>query len=119
MAFVATNASSYADKVVGDGECVAFVKECSGAPVTTKWVPGVKVKDNDVASGTAIATFKDGKYPSQKGYHVRSLSVRMTKRIVVWDQWKGQPVHKRTIGFMAGEGKPSNDGDAYSVIETS
>ncbi len=95
MAFLATNASSYADKVVGDGECVAFVKECSGAPVTTKWVPGVKVKDNDVASGTAIATFKDGKYPSQKGYHAAIFVSKDDKGIVVWDQWKGQPVHKR------------------------
>jgi len=37
--------------------------------------------------------------------------------ITVWDQSLGNPVSKRKIRFKGGEGKPSNDGDAYSVIE--
>jgi hypothetical protein len=39
--------------------------------------------------------------------------------IHVWDQWKGQPVHKRWIRFQGGVRgvKPVNDGDTYYVIE--
>lgn len=37
--------------------------------------------------------------------------------MTVWDQWKGQPVHQRSIRFRGGQGSASNDGDAYSVIE--
>ena len=69
--------------------------------------------------GTAIATFnKSGKYASlPTGNHAAIYVSQDDKGLVVYDQWKGQPVHKRTIRFKNGVGSVSNDGDAFSVIE--
>jgi len=57
MSYVAPHPEQYAGQVVGDGQCVAFVKASSGAPVTSMWKRGQKVKGNNVSKGTAIATF--------------------------------------------------------------
>jgi hypothetical protein len=39
----------------------------------------------------------------------------------VYDQWRGQPVHKRLIRFEGGEGakkgNKSNNGNLYRVIQ--
>ena len=105
-------------KVIGDGHCVAFVRTCSKAPETAKWKAGKKVRGADIAKGTAIATFKSGKYSSaETGNHAAIYDGQDEKGIFVWDQWKGQPVHRRQIEFRGGKGSPSNDGDAFSVIE--
>jgi hypothetical protein len=120
MAFIAQNPESFAGQVVDDGQCVAFVKEASGAPQTALWREGQKVRGAGIASGTAIATFIEGVYPSHAhGNHAAIYVDQNDAGLVVWDQWKGQPVHKRTIHFRGGDtDNPSNDGDAFSVIET-
>ena len=45
----------------------------------------------------------------------------MTDGIWVYDQWQGQPVHKRLIRFEGGSGakwgSKSNDGGRFAVIE--
>lgn len=119
MAFIAQNPEKYEGQVVGDGQCVAFVKEASEAPQTSQWKEGEKVKGADIAKGTAIATFIDGVYPSHaRGNHAAIYVEQNDAGIVVWDQWKGQPVHKRTVYFRGGDSNNlSNDGDAFSVIE--
>lgn len=119
MAFIASDPENYEGQVVGDGQCVAFVKDASGAPRTSLWKEGEKVKGAQIDKGTAIATFIEGVYPSlDTGNHAAIYVEQNADGLVVWDQWTGQPVHKRTIYFRGGTGKLSNDGDAFSVIET-
>jgi hypothetical protein len=118
MAFIAPNPENYKDQVVDDGQCVAFVKEASGAPQTSLWKEGEKVRSSEILTGTAIATFINGVYPSHShGNHAAIYVEQVADGLVVWDQWTGQPVHKRTIHFRDGVGDLSNDGDAFSVIE--
>lgn len=119
MSFIAPDPESYAGQVVDDGQCVAFIKEASGAPQTSLWKEGIKVRGATIPTGAAIATFIDGIYPSHAhGNHAAIYIEQNSDGLVVWDQWTGQPVHQRTIHFRAGVGEPSNDGDAFSVIET-
>jgi hypothetical protein len=111
---------SYDGQTVGDGQCVAYVKESAGAPATSKWAEGTKVKGGDIPTGTAIATFQNGKYTNDTGgkSHAAIYISQDDTGLLVWDQWTGQPVHKRTITFANGTKPPRNDGDAFSVIET-
>jgi hypothetical protein len=119
MAFIAPNPEDYEGEVVGDGQCVAFVKEASGAPQTALWRRGADVKGADIPKGTAIATFDNDKYLSlPHGNHAAIYVDQNAEGLIVWDQWVGHPVSQRTIHFKGGEGYPSNDGDAFSVIET-
>ncbi len=104
------------DKVYGDGECVALVREWTGAPETAKWKKGAQVKGNtNLRIGTAIATFnKEGKYEG----HAAMYQGQNDKAITVIDQWKGRKANYRDIRFQGGKAtKVSNDGDAYYVIE--
>lgn len=110
--------SKHAGKIIGDGQCVAFVRSCSGAPPSSQWREGSRVRGAGLSSGTAIATFVNGKYPDENtGQHAAIYIKQDTMGIEVWDQWVGQPVHKRVIQFKGGQGSRSNDGDAFSVIE--
>ncbi len=118
MSYKAIGLTKYKNTVVGSGQCVAFVKVCAKAPATSFWKGGVKVKGNSIGKGTAIATFVDGKYlNNSSGNHAAILIEETDIGLQVWDQWIGQPVHIRTIRFKGGGGSPSNDGDAFSVIE--
>lgn len=122
MPYVAPNPQSYSSKVVGSGQCVAFVQKASGAPQTILWSMGDKVKgDLTLPKGTAIATFGvQGKYTnSLDGTSHAAIYVSQDAiGITVWDQWTGQPVHQRVIRFRGGAAgvKPVNDGDAFYVI---
>jgi hypothetical protein len=119
MSYIANNPESYAGQVVGDGQCVAFVRQCSNAPVSSQWAKGVPVKTSNVAQSTAIATFDDdGNYPdSPTGQHAAIFIGKDGQGIWVWDQWVGQPVHKRLIRYKGLQGSWSNDADRFSVIE--
>ena len=44
MAYIAKDPESYKDTVVGTGQCVPFVQKASGAPVTSAWKRGTKVR---------------------------------------------------------------------------
>lgn len=119
MSYIAEDPGAYKDQVIGNGECVAFVKSAAGAPATGLWTEGKKVKGADIPTGIAIATFQDGKYQNDTGgkSHAAIYVSQDKDGLRVWDQWKGQPVHQRTITFSNGAKPPRNDGDAYSVIE--
>lgn len=106
--------------VVGDGQCVALVQQCSRAPHTSQWRQGAPVRGNlGIQRGTAIATFENGKYPNQRhGNHAAIYISQDSKGIQVYDQWLGKeqmPIHVRTIRW--GGEDPSDDGNAFSVIE--
>ena len=121
MSYVCSNPESYKGKVVGDGNCVAFVKEAAKAPETRKWKQGASVKgDVTLKAGTAIATFNEkGEYPNKAhGNHAAIYLNQDLSGLVVLDQWqlKGA-VSQRLIAFRGGKGSPSDDGDAFSVIE--
>lgn len=120
MSYVAASPESYSGQVVGDGQCVAFVKAASGAPATSLWKQGALVKNSSIPAGTAIATFDpNGTY----GNHTDGTSHgaiyvgQNAAGLQVWDQWTGQPVHQRTIRFQNGAAKPVNDGDKFYVVE--
>lgn len=119
MAYICSNPESYDGKLVGTGQCVAFVQECTNAPNTSLWKEGKKVKGAILDKGTAIATFVDGKYPNNStGNHAAIYVEQEAAGIWVYDQWVKQGmVKKRLIRFKGGVGSPSNDGDAFSVID--
>src|SRR5207249_2984970 len=97
--YVARSLENYVNKIVGSGECVAFVREASGAPASSAWQEGVKVHGaSDLSRGTAIATFENGHYMNYTtGNHAAVYLSQDDHGIRVMDQWRGQPVHERTI----------------------
>lgn len=125
MPYIATDIEHRkSSTLVGTGQCVALVQAWAGAPTTGIWQEGIKVKGNDalIAKGTAIATFVDGSYASNPtGNHAAIYLGQDQFGIRVIDQWTNSrgahPPQERTIRFRGGEGSPSNDGDAFSVIE--
>jgi hypothetical protein len=121
LAYVCSTPEVYDGKKIGSGECVAFVQTAALAPNTSTWKKGVAVKGNmNLIKGTAIATFdSNGKYANLKtGNHAAIYVSQDSIGIWVYDQWRTQgAVRKRQIRFKGGVGRPSNDGDAFSVIE--
>jgi hypothetical protein len=122
MGWVATAPASYVGKTVGSGQCVAYVQAACGAPHTGEWRRGilVKGKGKEIPSGTAIATFDpNGTYGNHEDgrSHAAVFDQELPDGLRVWDQWKGQPVHSRTIQFEHGNNpKDVNNGDRFYVI---
>ena len=126
MAYVYSDAESLATKpTVGTKQCVALIKEFTSAPPTAMWKEGKAVKGNLLlAKGTAIATFINGKYPNHaSGNHAAFYISQDSLGIWVVDQWStSKTIQKRRLTFK-GQDKngsfltPSNNGDAFSVIE--
>jgi hypothetical protein len=124
MAYIASSPETHKGEAVGTGQCVAFVQKASGAPLTSQWHRGIRVKGNgeQIEKGTAIATFdSNGVYGNHMDgtSHAAIYVGQEADGIQVWDQWLGQPVHQRTLHFHGGapDVKPVNDGDAFYVID--
>jgi hypothetical protein len=121
--YMAARLEAFEGRVVGAGYCVDFVKAAAGAPRTAAWHEGPAVRGNPhIARGTAIATFEsDGSYTNESGNHAAIYLYQDERGIWVYDQWQGQPVHKRLIRFKSGSsgkrGSKSNDGRRFAVIE--
>jgi hypothetical protein len=121
--YIASRPEAFDGRVVGAGHCVDFVKASAGVPRTAAWQEGAEVYGNpDIARGTAIATFEsDGSYTSESGNHAAIYLYQDERGIWVYDQWQGQPVHKRLIRLEGGSGSmwgsKSNDGARFAVIE--
>jgi hypothetical protein len=92
-------------------ECVALVKYACGAPRTTNWRQGAKVKGASIAYGTAIATFSGGRYSGHGAIYLGQNSVG----IQVFDQWNGHAASPRTIRWN-GSGVVNN-GNAYYIVQ--
>ncbi|MBU6257761.1 MAG: BPSL0067 family protein [Burkholderiales bacterium] len=130
MPHVLPAAESYRGRAYRDGngntECVEFIKQTLGAPVTSAWRQGVQVQKlaarerDPIAKGTAIATFVSGVYPQHgsTGKHAAIYLGQNADGIQVMDQWRSQgQVLPRTIPWVARRPGLSNDGTAFSVIE--
>jgi hypothetical protein len=113
-------------KQAGQQECVVLVqKMLPGINQTKTWRPGASIRaagDPPLQPGTAIATFRDGKYTNKSGYHAAIfLGYGKDKwgrdGIVVYDQWRGQPAQRRVIAFNPGAASASNNAGAFSVIQ--
>ncbi len=103
-------------------ECVEFIRQTLSAPATRFWKEGRKITKGDLTplSGTAIATFVDGKYPQEgnTGKHAAIYLGQDKDGIQVLDQWKKQGhVEKRTIPWKPLSPGASNDGSKFSIIE--
>ncbi|KNY29308.1 BPSL0067 family protein [Pseudobacteroides cellulosolvens] len=125
MPYIYSSAESLVNHTkAGSGQCVALVQIYAGAPhgASENWKQGVKVRDNtDIAVGTAIATFIDGRYPNLRtGNHAALYLSQDNRGVWVVDQnipkYNGK-IGKRYIRFKGGVGSASNDGDQYYVIE--
>lgn len=108
----------------GHTECVVFVQQAAGAPVTARWERGLKVSEagpDEIPRGTAIATFDaNGKYPTDKlGKHAAIYLTHDETAIRVLDQWDDQgEVLPRPIWFGRPAGTPrQNDANTFYVIE--
>jgi hypothetical protein len=120
MSWTAESPHRHEGRVVGSGQCVAYVQQICGMPHTSHWRRGRQVRGGAVDPNTAIATFDaDGRYGNHTDgrSHAAVFLMETETGLLVWDQWGGQPVHSRTIRFHGGAGKKANDGDAYYVIE--
>ncbi|AKU23472.1 BPSL0067 family protein [Massilia sp. NR 4-1] len=107
---------------VGSHECVALVQHYAGLPTTMHWKMGTSVKGNmALPARTAIATFKERRYQNRRtGNHAAFYLGQEQFGIWVIEQFRRVPkglIRKRFIAFRGGQGNPSDDGDAYSVIE--
>ena len=114
----AENPAQYLGRIVGDGHCVALVREACKAPHTSKWKKGEKV-NSLTETGTAIATFGSNNTYENKtdgSSHAAILVAAQLEGLQVIDQWIGHPTARRMIRFKQGEGDPVNDGDAFYVI---
>lgn len=112
---------------LGTRQCVALVKYYTKAPAASLWKEGAEVRGNlNLAVGTGIATFVNGKYPNlPHGNHAAFYIGQDATGIIVVDQWKSvkRPnIGRRTLLFRGklknGEYlEPEDNGDAFSVIE--
>lgn len=119
---------------VGTTDCVALVQFYAGLPDHRLWKAGTQVLDNPkIQPGTAIATFVNGRYPSNDtGNHAAFFLRHDAPGVGFWvvDQWKdkeGQrvrPVSRRLISARRlkqnADGTwpyASDNADAFSVIE--
>lgn len=134
MPFIYANAGALAGKTrVGTKECVALVQHYTAVGHTTTWRAGESVLGNPrLKIGTAIATFRNGRYKSSKSNNHAAFFLRHESGgIVVVDQWKDDPARpdvKREIGMRIirprggpfGDGTWPNESDnanAFFVIE--
>ncbi len=76
---------------------------------------GVKVKGSKIKPGTAIASFRNGRFNQDHA----AISVEETPEgLVVWEQYNNPPKAwgKRTLRFSNNNDR-SNNGNLFSAIE--
>jgi hypothetical protein len=112
---------------VGDSECVALIRQLTPAPATFFWRKGEAVMgDRTLASGTAIATFVNDKWPSKpRGNHAAFYLGQVSDGMYIMDQWNrsDKKVISSRFIYRLGKNKDgsyvrlSDNADAFSVIE--
>lgn len=108
----------------GRAECVQLLKSLMAAPRTLLWKEGRKLKASwdRIQPGTAIATFRKGRYP-QKGRGPGNKHAAIFLRashagIYVFDQFAGKTdAEERFIPWHhPRDPRPSNNAAAYSTV---
>lgn len=122
MPVIARQHERHYGRSIGNGHCVAFVREVTGLGPTATWRRGEQVRGGGHAYGTAIATFDpDGRYGNHIDgrSHTAILLAEQDDGLLVADQWVGHNVNQRTIRFRGGRVATNavNDGDCYYVVE--
>jgi len=128
MPFIYTRVDSLQlHEKVGTKQCVALIQAFTGAGNTSSWRQGARVLDNkDILKGTAIATFVRGIYPNHAhGNHAAFFLRHGPKGFWVMDQWADPIKELVSSRFIPTRGKskdgtfvrPSDNADAYSIIE--
>lgn len=126
MLYIYENAESLEKlPTVGTKQCFALIKQFTKAPPSSLWKAGKPVKGNlHLMTGTAIATFIDGKYPNHgSGNHAAFYVGQDAAGILVVDQWlTSGTIKKRRLPFLGQDKQgrfinPNNNGDAFSVVE--
>lgn len=100
---------------VGDKECVALVQVWAHAPhgAISSWHRGEKVLGAiHLSRGTAIATFQNGHYEGHAAIYLGENH----DGIQVFDQWRTQRPHERTI-YSSGRRGFVDTAANYYVIE--
>ena len=111
------------EEPVGSGQCAALPEYYTRIGKSAGWREGDKVKGNKtIKKGTAIATFVNGRYPNEEhGNHAALYVSQDTNAIKVVDQWTGKLPGERDLPFLGSKDgtyvDPSNNGDAFSIIE--
>jgi hypothetical protein len=103
-------------------ECVTFIQQATGAPVTKTWKQGQKIRkgDHSVPVGTVIATFVDGHYSTlgRSNQHAAVYLGQDEQGIWVLNQHNGtKKVVVERIPWMPRSSGLSNDGKAFSVVK--
>lgn len=102
------------------GECatgIQYVFYKAGKPLgkTSTWKQGPKVRGNKIPPGTAIASFRNGKYSNDHA----AILIRETKQgLEVWDQFNhpAKAWSRRTLKFSKNKDR-SNNGNMFYVIQ--
>jgi hypothetical protein len=116
------------DAVIADPgygiQCVGLVKYYSDCGAARNWTEGKAVNGGDVARGTVIATFKDGKYPNNSTGNHACFFVEEQKDgsgILVLEQHVKPHPDRIQTRVLKYRGKPKDgfiaidNGDCYSV----
>lgn len=130
-AYVAKNIDQLKQSWVGgphvgeSRECVALVKQAiPEIGRAANWRHGTKIdgyNDPPLEPGTALATFKDGKYQNDPTGNHSGIFLRYDRdngRDGFWllEQMRGQPPHERFIRFSALNQYPTSQAQNYSVV---
>ncbi|MRW93317.1 BPSL0067 family protein [Duganella sp. FT80W] len=112
---------------VGTHQCVVLIQHYTDAGPASGWRQGEAVFGNQmIRKGTAIATFKNGRYPNEKhGNHAAFFLRQAINGIYVMDQWSDKKKPRISARFLESQGtnkdgsfkNPSNNADAFFVIE--
>ncbi len=108
----------------GRPECVQLLKSLMNAPRTLFWKEGRKLKTSpdSIQPGTAIATFRKGRYPQKgraRGSKHAAIFLRASEAgIYVFDQFAGRTAaEERFIPWKHPRDRsPSNNASAYSTV---
>lgn len=119
------HAAKYRGQLIGTGankgQCatgvqVVFIAAGKPLGLTHTWKQGKKVRGNNIRPGTAIASFRNGKYRNDHA----AIFIKETKEgLWVWDQYVSPLKRwgKRLLSFEANKYKYSNNGNFFYTIE--
>ncbi len=121
-------AAKHKDERLGEGklqgECatgvqVVFIEAGKPLGFTRTWKEGIKVRGNKIRPGTAIATFRNGKFAAD---HAAIFIEERKTGLWVWDQFnntasgKPKPWGRRLLRFNAPKNDRSNNGNLFHTI---